>query len=126
MKFKKKELLLGVLLGSGLNLLSNLRDRLPEELGRHQGQSQGEVRNRVPSPGPRRQRTSRQEESQIFGKVGVLLIGVGVGVGVGLLIAPASGEKTRADITDKVTDLGDKVREQARRKPPSATGTHGE
>ena len=27
MKFKKKELLLGVLLGAGLNLLNSLRDR---------------------------------------------------------------------------------------------------
>ena len=55
-----------------------------------------------------------------------LLIGVGIGVGVGLLIAPASGEKTRADISDKVSDLGSKVREQAGKKPPSATGTYGE
>ena len=32
MKFKKKELLLGVLLGAGLNLLNSLRDRLPDNL----------------------------------------------------------------------------------------------
>ena len=34
-----------------------------------------------------------------------LAIGVGIGVGIGLLIAPASGEQTRADIADKVTDF---------------------
>jgi YtxH-like protein len=67
-----------------------------------------------------------KEESRIFGKVVALLIGLGVGVGVGLLVAPASGEKTRADITDKVSEFGDKVRERTRKMPESATGTHGE
>ena len=66
------------------------------------------------------------EDSQIFGKAVVLAIGVGIGVGIGLLIAPASGEKTRADITDKVSEFGDKVRERTRKMPESATGTHGE
>ena len=32
MKFKKKELLLGVLLGSGLHLLNHLRERLPDNM----------------------------------------------------------------------------------------------
>jgi hypothetical protein len=47
-------------------------------------------------------------------------------VGIGILIAPASGEETRADIADKVSDLGDKVREHTGKKPPSATATPGE
>jgi gas vesicle protein len=51
---------------------------------------------------------------------------IGVGVGVGLLIAPASAENTRADITDKVFDFGDKVRERTGKRPESATGTYGE
>jgi hypothetical protein len=51
---------------------------------------------------------------------------VGIGVGIGLLIAPASGEKTRVDIADKATHFSDKVRENVGKKPPSATGTHGE
>ena len=46
-------------------------------------------------------------------------------MGVGLLIAPASGEKTRSNISNKVSDLGSKVREQAGKKSPSATGTYG-
>jgi len=65
-----------------------------------------------------------EEDSHLLGKVGSLLIGVGVGVGVGLLIAPARGEKTRADIAEK--DLGGKDRERTGKKPQSATGTHGE
>ena len=32
MKFKKKELLLGILLGAGLNLLNSLRAQLPDDL----------------------------------------------------------------------------------------------
>jgi gas vesicle protein len=66
-----------------------------------------------------------EEDSHILGKVGALLIGVGIGVGIGVLIAPASGEETRADITDKVSDFSDKVRERAA-KPQGATGTHSE
>jgi hypothetical protein len=52
-----------------------------------------------------------QEDSQILGKAFAVAIGVGIGVGIGLLIAPASGEETRADIAGKVTDFSDKVRE---------------
>ena len=66
------------------------------------------------------------EDSHMLGKVSALLIGVGVGVGVSLLIAPAKGEKTRADIAEKVSDFGDKVREHTGKKPQSVTGTHGE
>ena len=40
-----------------------------------------------------------EKDSQIRGKVGALLIGVGIGVGIGLLIASASGEETRAEMT---------------------------
>jgi len=60
----------------------------------------------------------------MLGKVGALLIGVGIGVGVGLLIAPARGEETRADIAKKVSDFVEKVRD-AEQKPASATGTNG-
>jgi len=96
MKFKKKELLLGVLLGTGLNLLSNLRDHLPDNMDDFKDRA----RERYETASDRLGRVTNvlrgKEESRIFGKVGVLLIGVGVGVGVGLLIAPASGERTRA------------------------------
>ena len=67
-----------------------------------------------------------QEDSQILSKVVAVAIGVGIGVGIGLLIAPGSGAETRADIADRVTDFSDKVREQAGKRPPSATGTYAE
>ena len=63
-----------------------------------------------------------QEDSQIVGKAVALAIGVGIGVGIGLLIAPAGGEQTRADIAEKITDFSDKIRENLEKKPLSATG----
>ena len=126
MKFKKKELLLGVLLGAGLNLLNSLCDQLPDNLD--------DIKNRVRDTyGTASDRVSRasdvlrgEEDSHILVKAGALLIGVGVGVGIGVLIAPSSGEETRIGITDKVSDFSEKVRQQVRRKPQSATGTYGE
>jgi len=126
MKFKKKELLLGVLLGAGLNLLNSLRDQLPDNLD--------DIKTRIRDTyGTASDRVSRasdvlrgEEDSHILGKVGALLIGVGVGVGVGLLIAPAKGDETRSNIAEKVSDFGDKVRERTGKKPQSATGTYGE
>jgi hypothetical protein len=126
MKFKKKELIFGVLLGAGLNLLNSLRDQLPDNLD----DIKTRVRDTYGTASDRVSRTSDvlrgEEDSHILSKVGALLIGVGVGVGVGLLIAPARGEKTRADIAEKVSDVGDKVRERTGKKPQSATGTYGE
>ena len=126
MKFKKKELLLGVLLGAGLNLLNSLRENLPDNLD--------DIKSRVRDTyGTASDRVSRasdvlrgEEDSHMLGRVGALLIGVGVCVGVGLLIAPARGEKTRADIAEKVSDFGGKVRERTGKKSQSATGTYGE
>jgi YtxH-like protein len=125
MKFKKQESLLNVLLGTGLYLLDTLRERLPDNMD----VIKSRARDTYDTASDRLSRVTDalrgEQDSQIFGKVGALLIGVGIGVGVGLLIAPASGKETRADIADKVSDFGDKVRDRAR-KPQGATGTHGE
>jgi hypothetical protein len=122
MKFKKQELLLGVLLGTGLHLLDSLRERLPDEI-------KSRVKDTYDTAYKRVSRATDalrgEEDSHILGKVGTLLIGVGIGVGIGLLIAPASGAETRAEITDKVSDFGDKVRERTGKDPQGATGTHG-
>ena len=126
MRFKKREPLLGVLLSTGLHLIDSLRDRLPDNVD--------DIRDRVRDTydtasyrvGRATDALRGEEESHILGKVGVLLIGVGIGVGIGLLIAPTSGDETRADIADKVSDFGDKVRERTGKKPQAATGTHGE
>jgi hypothetical protein len=67
----------------------------------------------------------RGEETSIWGPAAALLVGVGIGVGVGVLIAPASGEETRRNLTDKVTDFGDKVRKRAEEFERENTGTYG-
>jgi hypothetical protein len=41
----------------------------------------------------------------------IFAIGVGVGIGVGFLFAPTSGEETRKSISEKVRDIGDRMRE---------------
>jgi hypothetical protein len=126
MKFKKQESLLNVVLGTGLFMLDNLRQRLPDNMD----SIKSRVRDKYDTASERVSRATDalrgEEDSQIFGRIGVLLIGVGIGVGVGLLIAPASGEETRTDIADKVSDFGDKVRERTGKKPQGVTGTYGE
>ena len=126
MRFKNKELLLGVLLGAGLNLLNSLRELLPDNVDDFKTR----VRDTDGTASSRVSRASEvlrgEEDSQILGKGVALLIGVGIGVGIGLLIAPASGEETRTGITDRVSDFGEKVRDQIGKRPQSATGTHGE
>jgi len=125
MKFRKQESLLNVLLDTGLYLFDNLRERLPDNIA----SAKSRVRDTYNTASERVSRATDalrgEEDSRLLGKVGALLIGVGIGVGVGLLIAPASGKETRVDLTDKVSDFRDKVRERAA-KPQGATGTHGE
>ena len=65
-----------------------------------------------------------EEDSQRLGKDIALLIGVGIGVGIGVLIAPASGDETRDDIANKVSEFSDKLRERAG-NPQDATRTRG-
>jgi hypothetical protein len=97
----KKRAVLGVLLSTGLYLLDNLRERMPDNID----DMKGKARETYETASDRLARATDvlrgNEDSQMLGKVGALLTGVGIGVGVGLLIAPASGEETRADIVDK-------------------------
>jgi len=122
MKFKKQEPLLSVLLGTGLYLIDTLRERLPDNMDDIKGRARETYETASDRLGRATNALRGKEDSQIFDKVGALLIGVGIGVGVGLLIASASGEEMRADIANKVADFGEKVRERER-KPEGATGT---
>ena len=52
--------------------------------------------------------------------------GVALGAGAGMLFAPAAGEDLRNSISDKVEDIGDRVRGKfAPAMRPRATGTEG-
>src|ERR1700676_5271922 len=111
MRFRKPEPLFSVLLDTGLRLLDSLRDRLPDNMD----DIKGKVRDTYSTASNRVSRATNalrgEEESQLFGRAVALGVGVGLGIGIGGLIAPASGEETRADIADKVSGLGDKVHE---------------
>jgi len=125
MRFRKRKPLFSVLLDTGLHLLDSLRDRLPDNMD----DIKGKVRDSYSTASDRVSRATDalrgEDQSHIFGKAVALAIGVGIGIGIGVLMAPARGEETRADIADKVSDFGDKVSEHSEKKPPSATGTHG-
>jgi hypothetical protein len=124
MRFRRRRPLYSVLIDTGLNLLDSLRDRLPDNME----DIKGSVRDTYDTTSQRVRRASGlllgEEDSQIFGKAVALTIGVAIGVGIGLLIAPASGEETRADIADKVADFGDKVQAATVKEPQAATGTY--
>jgi len=126
MRFRKREPLFSILLDTGLHVLDSLRERVPD----HGHDIKDKVHDTYDTATRRVSRAADalrgEEDLHILGKVGALLIGIGIGVGVGLLIAPASGGETRAEITDKVPDLGDKARKRSGEKPQGATGTHGE
>jgi YtxH-like protein len=120
MKRVSNKTLFNVLLGTGLYLLDPLRDRLVERIeglgdrakdayDTHSGRAKDAYET-----GARRVRKASdvlqgEDDSHIWGTVGALLVGLGVGVGVGILIAPASGEETRNNLSEKVQDLGGKV-----------------
>jgi hypothetical protein len=126
MRFKKREPLFSFLLDTGLYLLDSLRERLPDNVD----DIKDRVRDTYDTASHRVGRATDalrgEEDSQLLGKVGALLIGVGIGVGIGVLIAPASGEETRSEINHKISDFGDKVRVRTGKKPQGATGTHGD
>ncbi len=126
MKFKRQKPLLGILLGAGLYpLFDALRELLPDDMNNLKGRVRDTYGTASARVSRARDALRGKEDSQILGKVGALVIGVGIGVGIGLLIAPASGEETRAEINDKVSEFSGKVREGVK-KPRGATGTHGE
>jgi hypothetical protein len=116
--------LLRLLLGAGLYVLDPLRDRLSDRLDdigeRAQGAYEGAA-DRISSMTDR----IRGRQSDHWANVAWLLVGAGVGVGLGMLFAPASGEETRSNLSEKVQKAGDKVRERFSPQPRPASGTYG-
>jgi hypothetical protein len=117
--------LLRLLLGAGLYVLDPLRDRLADRLDDIGERAQDAYEGAADRLGSMRDRI-RGRESSPWTNVAWLLVGTGVGVGLGMLFAPASGEETRSNISDKVQKAGDKVRERFSPPPKPASGTYGE
>ncbi len=112
MRLRRRKPFLNVLLDSGVDLLTSMRDRMPDV-----GDLRDTVTNTYDTATDRVGRAAGalrgEEESHVFRTVATLVIGVGIGVGIGLLIAPTTGEDTRADIAEMASDLRDKFRPEA-------------
>lgn len=126
MRLRKENILWNVLLGSGVYLLDSLRDRLSEgmdDLSDRARDTYSEASRRV----SRASDVIRGEDHRGIGTAGALLIGIGVGVGVGMLLAPASGEETRSNLSNKVQEFGGRMRDKfsEQRREPGSTGAYG-
>lgn len=132
-KLRKENVLLNVLVGTGLYLLDAVRDRLSDQvgdIGDRAKDTYGDLRDRAKDAydegSDRVSRAAdvlRGEDHRGLSTVAALLVGVGVGLGVGMLFAPASGEETRNNLADKVQDFGGRVKD--RFKENESTGTYG-
>jgi hypothetical protein len=118
MRLRKENILWNVLLGTGVYLIDSLRDRLAEgveDVSDRARDTYSEASKRV----SRASDVIRGEDHHHLSTAAALLIGVGVGVGVGMLLAPASGEETRSNISNKVQEFGDRVRDKFDQKRDS-------
>jgi len=121
MRLRKENILWNVLLGTGVYLIDSLRGRLAdgfEDISDRARDTYGEASRRV----SRASDVIRGEDHRGVNTAVALLLGVGVGVGVGMLLAPASGEETRNNLSNKVQEFGDRMRDkfsEERRGPES-------
>jgi hypothetical protein len=124
MRLRKRQSLFNILLDTGLTLIDSMRDRLPDNVD----DIRGRARHTYSTASDRVSRATvalrGEQESHLFGKAVAMVIGVGVGIGIGLLIAPASGDETIEQISDKVSEFSGKVRQ--RTNTQGATGTEGD
>jgi hypothetical protein len=121
---KKENILWNVLLGTGVYLLDSVRGRLTDVMDDFTGTARdtyGEASRRV----SRASNVLRGEDHRGMSTAAALLIGVGVGVGVGMLLAPASGEETRSNLSNKVQEFSGRVRDKFSSEDQPATGTYG-
>jgi hypothetical protein len=123
MRRHKQNILFNLLLGTGAYLLYSMRDRLGdiEELGDRARKSYETASRRV----GRTSDALRGQDHHALSTATTLMMGVGAGVGIGMLFAPASGLKTRADISEKVKDVSEKIRVRSAREPEEASRTYG-
>ena len=124
MKLRKEKVLLDLMLGAGVYLLDSLRGRMSSGIDDLRDKAQDMYETAADRAG-RARRVIRGEDYPVLGPAAALLIGVGVGVGVGMLLAPASGEETRRNISDKVQDFRGKVRDRFNTEKEAASGTYG-
>lgn len=123
---KKENILWNVLLGSGVYLLDSVRDRLTDVLDDFSGTAR-DTYNEASRRVSRASDVIRGEEHRGISTAATLLIGIGVGVGVGMLLAPASGEETRSNLSNKVQEFSGRMKDKfaSEQERPAGTGTYG-
>jgi YtxH-like protein len=127
MKMKlRKNTLLDVLMGAGLFLLDPVRDRLADSIESLTNRAQDTFDTASDRIGRASSAIRGEDDNSGLSSTAALLIGVGIGVGVGMLLAPASGEETRSNLSEKVHNLGDRMRDRFTNEPRPASGTYGE
>jgi len=124
MKFRRNTLM-DVLMGAGLFLLDPVRDRLADSIENLTNRAQDTYETASDRLG-RASSAIRGEDHSGLSSAAAMLIGLGIGVGVGILLAPASGEETRSNLSEKVHNFGDRVRDRFTNEPRPASGTYGE
>jgi hypothetical protein len=103
---------LKMLLRTGLNLLEQ-SDRATKPIRDHIAETADLVRRRI------------RGEDHTLRYVLTFAAGVGVGVGVGILTAPTSGAQSRNSISEKVREVGKRIKTQGGVEGDFATGSHG-
>jgi hypothetical protein len=124
MKMRKEGILWNALLGTGVYLLESLRERTSsavDDLSSAAQDTYSEASRRVSRASDA---IRGQDDHSGLQAAAALLLGIGVGVGVGMLLAPASGEETRGNISKQVHRVSGRVRDKFSSEPP-ATGTYG-
>jgi len=123
MRRDRKNQILKVLLGTGLYLLDPVRDRIVDRVSDISDRARHTYDDAVDRVGDisdlirgRFERPSRLKW---------MLLGVSVGVGAGMLLAPCTGREARESLSDRVHDIGGRVRDRLQSESDRATGTKG-
>lgn len=124
MKRNTRNNLLQMLLGAGLYMLDPVRERFSGRIDNLSERAQDTYENALDRISEVSDRI-RGRRNHGWHNAMWALIGVGVGVGVGMLLAPASGEETRTNLSERVHDVSDKVRSRFSSEPKPPTGTYG-
>ena len=103
---------LKMLLRTGLNMLEQ-SDRASEPVREYIAETADLLRRRV------------RGEDHTLRYVLTFAAGVGVGVGVGILTAPTSGAQSRNSISEKVREVGKRIKTQRGVEGDLGTGSHG-
>ena len=103
---------LKMLLRTGLNILEQ-SDRATEPVREHMAETADLLRRRI------------RGEDHTLRYVLTFAAGVGVGFGVGILTAPTSGAQSRNSISEKVREVGKRIKTKSGVEGNLGTGSHG-